>query len=129
MDDKYLLVGEYATRRRFSLFDFSGKFVRVVKVRNSCFSPIALKNNRMAYYYYKSPPDSKKSEYISEVFIIIKDIETGKEHRVETYKITNNQIIFEIRYGFKSWGIQGKTLYSPDRRWELTHGDIKLPGL
>ncbi|MCP5052056.1 MAG: 6-bladed beta-propeller, partial [bacterium] len=88
LDDKYLVVGEYATTRRISIFDLDGKCVKILKAGRSVFSPIALKNNRIAYM-----GQSLKSRKTFTFKIIIKDATSGKEILVTSPEITNNNYI------------------------------------
>ena len=46
LDNKYLLVAEYATARRISVFDLNGNFVKVIKTKEDVYDVVGLKNNR-----------------------------------------------------------------------------------
>lgn len=49
LDGKYLVIDEYGLRRRISLFDLSGKFVKILRTSQSTHNVVPLKNNRIAY--------------------------------------------------------------------------------
>jgi DNA-binding beta-propeller fold protein YncE len=51
LDGKYLIIGEYGLLRRISVFDFSGKCIKILKTNHNEGNTIALKNNRIAYIY------------------------------------------------------------------------------
>ncbi|NIR10846.1 MAG: 6-bladed beta-propeller [Candidatus Aminicenantes bacterium] len=86
LDGRYLVIGEYATARRISLFDLSGKYVKVLKTNHSVFSSVALKENKIAYLTYRYV-DKNKSQLVKNIVIIIKDAETGNETVVDSIKI------------------------------------------
>lgn len=86
LDGKYLVVGEYATNRKISLFDFKGKCVKVIKTNHSAFRPVALRDNIIAYIRRKTH-DLDSSSPTAEIFIIFKDIGTGKEKTVTSFRI------------------------------------------
>jgi hypothetical protein len=83
LDNRYLVVGEYASVRRISLFDLEGKFVKVLKTTRSCFSPLALQENRIAYLSYHF-----NKENVKEVKVWVKDVETGKEILITSTEIS-----------------------------------------
>lgn len=85
LDEKYLVAGEYAESRRISIFHLSGSFFRLIKTRYSCFSPISLKNNLVAYYSIRTlREDREASHFITLVTVIIKNIDSGKEITVDS---------------------------------------------
>jgi len=59
LDNKYLVVGEYALNRRFSLWDLEGKFIKVIKTNTSIFYLTALRDNRVAYFFFKQHAEKK----------------------------------------------------------------------
>lgn len=96
LDGKYLLVGEYASGRRLSLFDLAGKYVKVIKTTNSPFSPIALKNNKIAYMAYKNPgikSNDSPIDVIVQTKVIIKDVASGKETVIDSFNIPDKSWI------------------------------------
>jgi len=94
LDGKFLVIGEYPEYRTISLFDFTGKYVRKLKTRYPVFSPVALKNDKVAYLGISSLDKDK-----SMVRIVIKDTLTGDEKIVETVKIVDKSSFF-IKGGF-----------------------------
>jgi hypothetical protein len=92
LDNKYLSVGEYASSRRISLFDFSGKCFKVLKTGHSVFSPIALKDNKVAYLSFKYGSDTKASQEF-QIRAIIKDVNTGAESIVYSAALQDKSTI------------------------------------
>ena len=88
LDEKYLVVGEYATARRISLFDLEGKFKKVLRTPRNCFSPMALKENRIAYLSFMS-----KNDKFEEVNVWIRDVTTGKEVSVTSAEFSRRNLI------------------------------------
>ncbi len=96
LDGKYLVVGERATTRRISLFDLSGKYFKILKTNHSTFSPIALKDNKIAYLAYKYPGIGKKSsliELIKQTKVIIKNVASGEEKVIDSINIADKSWI------------------------------------
>jgi hypothetical protein len=85
LDNKYLVVGEYAANRRFTLWDLNGNYKNVVRTKTSIFYLTALRGNRVAYYTFDQHVQ-KTNGYQSTVAIIIKDITSGEEKIIK--KIT-----------------------------------------
>jgi hypothetical protein len=77
MDGRYLVIAEDPLRMRISIFDFSGKCVKIIKSNHSIYRPIALKNNKIAYISISTGNPTKKIKIKSTVFI--KDIDSRKE--------------------------------------------------
>jgi len=82
LDGKYLVTGEYATNRRFTVWDLDGRYQRVVRTKTSVFFPTALRDNRVAYYTYSAHP-TETNGFQRTVSIIIKDIADGGEKTVK----------------------------------------------
>jgi len=78
LDGKYLTLDEYPLDFKISIFDFSGKCIKVLKTQNSVFDHCAIKNNKIAYITWKQT----KSPNQSERRVIIKDVLTGVEKTV-----------------------------------------------
>ena len=85
LDEKYLVVGEYALSRRISIFDFDGKFVKLLKINYHANSCISLKNNKIAIVATGFGPGDRKvtSSRVDNVFI--KNIWTEKEINVASF--------------------------------------------
>ncbi len=78
LDDRYIVIGEYATSRRVSLFDLEGNFVKLLKTDRNAFTTVALKDNKIAYTTYKYGPGKNQIQEFTTI-LIIKDVETGEE--------------------------------------------------
>jgi hypothetical protein len=78
LDNKYLVVKDSASHRRFTIWDFSGKCVKVVRTKKSPFYPAALKNNKLAYLTVSQYAE-KENGYHEKSLVIIKDIKIGME--------------------------------------------------
>lgn len=92
LDNKYLVVGEYSSNRRFSIWDFNGKCINVVKTKTSIFHLTALRDTRVAYYHYSQQAE-KKNDYQTTISIIIKDISSGKEKTVKRISIPDRSTV------------------------------------
>jgi len=89
LDGKYLVVTEYALNRRISLFDFNGKFHKLLTTQRPVYDVAALSGNMIAYISNQfEGKDSKTSSgpgIVSSpmmVRIVLKDIESGEERVV-----------------------------------------------
>jgi len=71
LDNKYLIVGENAENRRFSVFDFKGKFISVIRTKSEDFNVTGLKNGYIAYYTLNFGPDKQKGISVAKVVIHI----------------------------------------------------------
>jgi hypothetical protein len=87
LDGKFLVVGEYATNQRISLFDLDGKFAKIVKTGRSAFKPIALKDGKIAYTSMNGRIEKDEMINIEEVFI--RDAWSGAEKSVVRHEIRN----------------------------------------
>ena len=85
LDDRYLVIGEYATSRRVSLFDLEGNFVKLLKTDRNAFRTVALKDDKIAYITFKhGPMENQTSELMN--ILIIKHVETGEEAAIDEYR-------------------------------------------
>ena len=83
LDNKYLIIGEYATKGRISVFDLNGKFVKVLRVKaRNCFDPTAVSSGKIVYWTLGKTITKGKYD-INTNYIIIKDINTGKEKKID----------------------------------------------
>lgn len=87
LDEKYLVVGEYATNQRISLFDLDGKFVKVVGTGRFTSHPVALKDGKIAYISLRGRIDQKEMVSLGEVFIL--DWKSGVQKSVVRHEIRN----------------------------------------
>ncbi len=84
LDNKFLVVGEYASTRRISIFDLEGKFVKVLKTERNQLGCTAIGNNHIAYRTY-----SNQKEDINTITVFSKAIDTGKEVRITSLDISS----------------------------------------
>ncbi len=94
LDGKYLVVGEYPSTHRISLFDLDCNFVKLLKTKNNVFSTTALRDGKVAYigYSYRNQ-DSRRPAQIQTVYI--KDIDTQEETEVHSFRTTNQTILLK----------------------------------
>ncbi len=107
LDGKYLVVGEYASNRRISLFDLDGNFVKLLKTKHSVFYPTALREGKVVYIGIAYPePDSLDPVQIQTVYI--KDIDTQEETEVHSFRTTARSIRLKrggsIGFGYDTKG-------------------------
>jgi len=84
LDKNILVVGEYATLLRISLFKLDGTFMKIIKTKSSCFRPVALSNGKIAYLALHYGPETNNSQDIRKEIIIL-DIHTGEEFVVDRF--------------------------------------------
>ncbi len=87
LDGRILVVSEYATLQRISLFDLNGKFIKVLKTQRPVFDVVALRGNRIAYLSWVSRPGSGARAVgvhssPMEFQVAVKDVATGVERAV-----------------------------------------------
>ena len=82
LDDKILVVGEYATLLRISLFKLDGSFVKIIKTKNSCFRPVAISKGKIAYLAMHYGPQKENSQDINKEIMIL-DVNSGEEKVVD----------------------------------------------
>jgi hypothetical protein len=87
LDDKYLVVGEYATNQRISLFDLDGKFVKIVGTGRFTSQAIALKDGKIAYVSLQGKMEADEMVNVGEVFIL--DWRTGTQRSIVRHEIRN----------------------------------------
>lgn len=96
LDEKYLVVGEYASGHRISLFDLDGNFVKLLKTKHSVFYPTALRDGKVAYIGLAHRDEgSQNSVQIQTVYI--KDINTQEEMEVHSFRTTIRSI--RLKFG------------------------------
>ncbi len=85
LDNRYLVVDEYALRRRISIFHLNGKFFKLIKTGGSVFGCCALKNGKIAYLSKRFPADEKKEKTVI-TRVYIQDVNTMKKKIVREYR-------------------------------------------
>lgn len=88
LDDKYVVIGEYATTRYISLFTLQGQYFKKIKANSPVYSVVALKNNKIAYL---TQINLTEKDY--QVRVIIKDVISGEEKVVDEHSIVNKSYI------------------------------------
>lgn len=78
LDDRYLLVCEYATNRRINLFSLDGKFNRLIKTDYPVHEAIPLKSNKIAILSISHPGQARKFS------VYIKDLNSGADNLITT---------------------------------------------
>lgn len=86
LDGKYLIIGEYASSRRISIFDLKGNFVKILKTNHPVHSPIALNQSKIAYLTY-TRLNGVKQNAVRKTRVFIKDTSTGKEKLLTSFEI------------------------------------------
>ncbi len=87
LDDKYLVVGEYATNQRISLFELDGTFVKIVGTGHFTSQALALKDGKIAYVSLQGKMEADEMVNVGEVFIL--DWRTGAQRSIVRHKIRN----------------------------------------
>jgi len=85
LDNKHLVVGEYALNRRISLFNLNGEFEKLFVTKYPVFDVIALKDNKIAILTQNSGPAENKRSYATNYSVIIKDILTDKDINIASF--------------------------------------------
>jgi hypothetical protein len=83
LDNKYLIIGEYASKRRISVFDLNGKFVKILRVKGrNCFDPTAISRGKIVYYSY-GKEKTEGNFTTRKINFYIKDVKSGKEKKIK----------------------------------------------
>lgn len=127
LDGRHLVVGEYPSMRRISLFDFDGNFIKLLKTDNSSFSPTALKNRKIAYTTDKFGPGENSSQIFTTV--IIKDVKTGREKAVYEINREEKHTILEGGRRFISFVESGEVIITQTKDGNLLVGLTISPEL
>jgi len=85
LDDRYLVIGEYATSRRISLFDLEGNFAKLLKTDRNALTTVALKDSKIAYITFTYGPMENQTQELTTI-LILKDAESGEEAVIYEYK-------------------------------------------
>jgi len=113
LDDRLLVIGEYALTRRISLFDMEGRFVKVLRTKENCNQALALKNNRVAYLGISFDERNKNpgGGISRRDTISIIDVTTGKETTVVSFpRIARSSIPISQGYTISVGSVSGETL-------------------
>jgi len=128
LNDKYLIVGEYASSMRVSIFDLNGNFVKIIKTSHPVHSPIALKQNKIAYLTYTQLNESKQNA-VRKTSVVIKDISSGKEKLLTSFEIPDKGSIRVGRGVIKLGNFVGEVIIARTGNCNLLVGASNIPEL
>jgi len=80
LDNKYLLVAEYATNRRISVFDLNGNFVKIIKTSEPVFDVVGLKGDTVLIATFSSRKSGNLVIFSHNFYI--RNIVTDKEKKI-----------------------------------------------
>jgi len=81
LDARYVVVND-SGNRRISIFDLAGKYVNAVKADYPIFCLVALQDNKVALV----TQDQQSTFWVIQYRVLIKDLETGGEKEVATFR-------------------------------------------
>ena len=87
LDGRCLVVGEYATNQRISLFDLNGKFIKIIGTGRLTTRSVALKDGKIAYVCIRGRIEPDELVNVEEVFIL--DERTGAQKPIARHEIRN----------------------------------------
>ncbi len=120
LDSRHLVIGEYATSRRVSLFDLEGNFIKLLKTDRNAATTVALRDNKIAYTTFEfGPMESQIQEFTT--IIVVKDVETGEEVAIDEFRSQRKFIRSEGGRGFMTAG-SGEMIITPTRDGNLLVG-------
>lgn len=125
LDGTFLVVGEYATNQRISLFDLDGKFLKIVGTGRFTSQATALRDGKIAYVAMKGAMSAEEMISIGEVFIL--DLASGRQRSVVRHEIRNP--IKRIPAGGIVMASAGAVILAPTRSGGLVVGTTRGPGL
>lgn len=115
LDNKYLVVREYPLNQRISLFDFEGKFIKLLKTRNNVFQSVGLKNGKIAYESVNYiDPETRRFT------VFIKDSNSNNTTEVTAYE-TEHKYDFE-KYLIHLLELQGQVFLNRTKDGNLAVG-------
>lgn len=80
LDNKYLVIGEYATNRRISVFDLNGNFVKIIKTKDPVGDVLGLKDDKIVVLTWKYFGDIRYNT------VYLKSIKTNNTKIIKKYK-------------------------------------------
>ncbi len=90
LDNRYLVVPEYQERMRISIFDFSGKFVKIVRTKHPPFNILPLRNNILVYTHNQPIPTPGPKLNKTEIYAL--DVISGKETLLMTVETPRDYV-------------------------------------
>jgi hypothetical protein len=126
LDNKYLVVGEYAGNRRISIFDLEGNFFKLLKVRGSVYRPTSLKNNKIAYLSYTVVPIGNSTYFYKQIEINIIDAITNENIKVNKYEFKEQSIKVDESFKVYMGEVGGNVFIASTNEGNLLIGDSIL---
>ncbi len=129
LDRKYLVAGGYATERKIHIFDLKGNFFKQLKTGHNVFSPVALRNGKIAYLS-STYAGNKKDMRVKHIRVIIKDIVTNQEKALSPIiKIEDRGLIRDPKsgVGVRLPNYRGKVIINRTREGLLLVGASNSP--
>jgi len=120
LDNRYLVIGEYATSRRVSLFDLEGNFVKLLKTDRNGLTTVALRDSKIAYTTFEYRPMKNQTQEFKTI-IIVKDVETGDEAAIYEFRTQRKFIRTGGGNSFMTMG-SGEVIITPTRHGNLLVG-------
>lgn len=89
LDKRYLVVAEYASTRRISIFDLEGNFIKILKTSHSTYNVTALRRGKIVYSYieYSGNPKNARNTLTEKNRVMVVDMDTGVEKEMLTIDI------------------------------------------
>lgn len=129
LDNKYLVVAEYATNRRLTVWDFNGSCKKVVKTNHMPFLLTALRDNHAAFYRINRHAD-KKNGHQRVVSVIIKNIVNGKEKIIKKVScLDRSRIMFSKNVSGGIGNFFGQVFLAQTKDGNLAVGVSDRPGI
>lgn len=92
LDEKYLVVQESLLLKRISLFNLTGKCIKILKTEYNVAGATSLKDNKVAYIRYQHSENIKEQQSKT-VYVLIKNVNTGVEKTVTSAKLLDKNRI------------------------------------
>jgi hypothetical protein len=128
LDGKFLVVGEYASEHRISLFDLEGNFKKVLKTGRPPFSPLALRGSKIAYIAHRYRGEGQTDRKIIES-VVVRDINSDREVEVAEFTFTRASIM--LRQGSLGFGdyTSGEVFIASTKEGSLLVGNTLSPSI
>ncbi len=128
LNNRYVAVEESPEVRRISIFDFSGKFVDVIKMNHYSRDIGPLKNNKIVYFYpiYPKGRADTTNWKIAKTNINVIDVKTRKEKTLLTVEVP---VKVNTQFGIRANESKGSVHTHTTRDGNLIVGVSHLPHL
>lgn len=127
LDGKYLVVGEFATNLRISLFDLEGKFDRILATKRPYYSPVALREGKIAYVVFNYRGEGQGATQVIHS-VVIRAIDGPREIKVAEHTFGWGGILLKPG-GSMSFGdsLGGRTFIAATKDGNLLVGNSLQP--